>query len=85
MIVKVVKTIITAFSNYLQLVMIFSAFLENLLCLGKGRSQFSPRSFIPITIWKMLQYKYLHVMPGLRRLKRPSVSKSYTWNGAEFA
>ena len=34
---------------------------------------------------EMLQYEYLHSMPGLKRLKRPPVSSSYTWNGSEVA
>ena len=34
---------------------------------------------------EMLQYEYLHTMPGLKRLKRPPVSSSYTWNGSEVA
>ena len=34
---------------------------------------------------EMLQYEYLHTMPGLKRLKRPPVSSSYTWSGSEVA
>lgn len=34
---------------------------------------------------ELLDYNYLSVVPGLRRLKPPSVSSSFSWNGQEVA
>jgi len=42
-------------------------------------------SVFGLQLGEMLQYEYLHTMPGLKRLKRPPVSSSYTWNGSEVA
>lgn len=33
----------------------------------------------------LLDYDYLSVVPGTKRLKIPSVSSSFTWNGHEVA
>lgn len=34
---------------------------------------------------EILEYEYLHTIPGLKKLKRPPVSTSYSWNGSEVA
>ena len=33
----------------------------------------------------LLDYDYLSIVPGTKRLKTPSVSTSFTWNGQEVA
>ena len=33
----------------------------------------------------LLDYDYLCVMTGMKKLKRPSVSNSFSWNGQEVA
>lgn len=33
----------------------------------------------------LLEYDYLSIVPGTKRLKTPSVSSSFTWNGQEVA
>ena len=34
---------------------------------------------------QLLDYDYLCVMTGMKKLKRPSVSNSFSWNGQEVA
>lgn len=34
---------------------------------------------------ELLNYEYLCTMSGLKRLKRPAVSSSFSWNGQEVA
>lgn len=34
---------------------------------------------------ELLDYEYLSIVPGSKRLKIPSVSTSFTWNGHEVA